>query len=323
MKNYISKPFALLIICLFAICSISFAQVESPKSFNQPGYYAMQLGDIRIIALSDGTAPQDLLKLLTNVKPGEIERISKENYQATTIECSVNAYLVQTAGKFVLIDAGTSDVYGKQLGHIKESLANAGIRPEQIDAVLLTHIHMDHIGGIINGNDPAFPNATIYISSKEADFWLNAENRKVVPANQLAFFDAAQLKLLPIKKMGRLKTFEFGKELFPGITPVAAIGHTPGHTFYSVESKGQKMIFVGDILVSLPVQFNSPHINSVYDLNVQQASETRLKALDYAAKDGYWLAISHASFPGIGHVTKNGKGFNWIPINYSSTGYGQ
>jgi Zn-dependent hydrolases, including glyoxylases len=283
----------------------------------------MRLGDMDIIALSDGTAPQDLLKLLTNRKPGEVERISAANYQTTTIECSVNVYLLKTAGKLILIDAGTSNIYGPQLGHLRQSLANAGYKPEQIDAVLLTHIHMDHIGGIIDRDTPIFPNATVYISSEEASFWLNPANKNKAAKEQVGFFDGAQLKLAPIQKLGKLKTFEFGKELFPGITPLAGLGHTPGHTFYQVESGRDKILFVGDILVSQPVQFASPQISSIYDLNPQQSIDTRIEAFKAASTNGYWVAISHASFPGIGHIGGAGKSFRWIPINYSSKGVGQ
>lgn len=323
MKKSLIKLFSLAAVGLLLTSSRVTGQQLPSASLNQPGYYSMRLGDGEIIALSDGTAPQDLTKLLTNTRPGQIDSLSKANYQATTFECSVNAYLVKKDGKLILIDAGASNVYGPQLGHLKQNLISAGYKPEQIDAVLLTHIHMDHIGGIIDGETPVFPNATIYISQKEADFWLNPENKKNAANNQAAFFDGAQLKLAPIKKAGKLKTFEFGKELFPGITPIVGIGHTPGHAFYIVESRGHKIVFVGDILVSLPVQFAAPKITSIYDYEAAQAAKTRINILQSAASGGYWLAISHASFPGIGHIAASGEGFRWIPINYSSNGNGQ
>lgn len=323
MKNTSIRSLVLLIAGLFLFISKAKTQQLTTSRLDQPGHYFMRLGDMQIISLSDGTAPQDLMKLLTNTKPGEVEAISKANYQSTTFECSVNAYLVKTAGKLILIDAGTSNVYGPGLGHLTQNLLKAGYRPDQIDAILLTHIHMDHIGGIIDGESLIFPNATIYISKKEADFWLDGQNKNKVVQSQTGFFDGAQLKLSPIKKLGKLRTFEFGKELFPGIMPIAAVGHTPGHTFYVVESKGEKIVFVGDILVSLPVQFKSPNIASIYDFDSQQAIHTRTNALHSAATGGYWLAISHASFPGIGHVASDGETFRWIPINFSLTGTSQ
>lgn len=327
MKKSSSLKNNLTIILSFIFVAVMAAQVKAQEkaiaSLAQPGYYHMILGDIEITALSDGTIPQDLNALLKDAKPGEVSELLTKNYQSSTIECSVNAYLIKTGGKLILIDVGTSGVFGPGLGHLTENLAKAGYKPEQIDAILLTHIHMDHIGGLMNGDQITFPNAQVYISKLEADYWLNAANKaKSAPAMQ-RFFDDAALKLSPILKAGKLKTFDFGAELFPGITPIASFGHTPGHSFYAVESKGQKIIFWGDISVSAPVQFADPDITSVYDYNPKEAAATRKKALAEAAKNGYWVAVSHISFPGIGHIITNGTSYNWAPINYSSNGVGQ
>lgn len=298
------------------------AQNTAP-SINQPGYYQMALGDIQVTSLSDGTIPQKLNELLKDAKPVEVKQLLKNNFQTETLECSVNAYLVKTGGKLILIDVGTSDVYGPALGHLTAALEKIGYKPGQINAVLLTHIHMDHIGGLTKGNELTFPNADVYISKIESDFYLNPANKGKAPEGMKGFFDGAVLKLSPIIKAGKLKTFEFGSELFPGVTPVASPGHTPGHSFYAVESKGQKLMLWGDIIVSDVVQFTNPSITSVYDYDPKAAMVTRTKALADAAAKGYWVGISHSSFPGIGHIKPNGKSFKLIPINYSSNGNGQ
>ena len=202
-----------------------------------------------------------------------------KNYQAETLECSVNAYLVKMNGRLILVDVGPSDVYGSDLGHLTASLKNAGYKPEQIDAILLTHIHMDHIGGLTNGNDLTFPSADVYISKKEADYYLNRMNKKKATQSMKNFFDGARLKLSPIIKAGKLKTLEFGSEVYPGITSIASPGHTRGHSFYALESKGQKIIFSGDIIISDVLQFAETSITSVYDDNVNMAIITRKKAL--------------------------------------------
>ena len=321
MKNSIKTMLSLAIA--FVIYSPLAKAQNTPNSLNQPGYYHMALGDFEVIALSDGTTPQKLNELLTDAKPGEVEHLLKQHYQASTIECSVNAYLVKANGKLILIDAGTSDVYGPALGHITESLNKAGYKPEQIDAILLTHIHMDHIGGLMNGDKIAFPNATVYISKVEADYYLNPANKAKAAESAKRFFDGAEQKLRPILIAGKLRTFDFGGELFPGITPVAGFGHTPGHSFYAIESKGEKMLFLGDILVSDAVQLPEPSITSVYDYDAGQAATTRKKALAEAATAGYWVGVSHISFPGIGHIRADGKGYIWVPINYSASGSGQ
>lgn len=308
---------------VFVIYSPYAKAQHTPNSLNQPGYYHMALGDFEVIALSDGTTPQKLNELLTNAKPGEVERLLKQHYQASIIECSVNAYLVKANGKLILIDAGTSDVYGLALGHIAEGLNKAGYKPEQIDAILLTHIHMDHIGGLMNGDKIAFPNATVYISKIEADYYLNPANKAKAAEGAKRFFDGAEQKLRPILTAGKLRTFDFDGELFPGIIPIASFGHTPGHSFYVVESQGEKMLFMGDVLVSDAVQLPEPSVTSVYDYDAGQAAVTRKKALAEAADAGYWVGVSHISFPGIGHIRVDGKGYVWVPVNYSASGNGQ
>lgn len=299
------------------------AQNNTIQHFNQSGYYQMALGDMQITALSDGTTPQKLNELLQNAKPGEIKQLMNANFQSEILECSVNAYLVKTGGRLILIDVGTSDVYGPALGHLTANLEKIGYKPEQIDAILLTHIHMDHIGGLTKGNELTFPNADVYISKMDADYYLSSSNKEKAPESMKRFFEGATSKLSPIIKAGKLKTFEFGNEIFPGVLPIASPGHTPGHSFYALESKGQKIIFWGDIMVSDVVQFADPSITSVYDYNMKEAMATRKKALADAAAKGYWVGISHSSFPGIGHISSDGKKYKLIPINYSSNGNGQ
>lgn len=321
IKKIISKYYAALFAA--ALTFSAHAQNSDLQKFSQPGYYEMALGDLKVVALSDGTVPQKLNELLKDAKPGEVKKLLNDNFQTETLECSVNAYLVKTGSKVILIDAGTSDIYGPSLGHLTASLEKIGYKPEQIDAILLTHIHMDHIGGLTKGDQLTFPNADVYISKIEADYYLNSSNKEKAPESMKNFFDGAVLKLSPIKKAGKLKTFEFGTEIFPGITPIASHGHTPGHSFYALESKGQKLMFWGDIIVSDVVQFANPSITSVYDYDRKEAMITRKKALEDAAAKGYWVAISHSSFPGIGHIRAEDKKFKLIPINYSSNGSGQ
>jgi glyoxylase-like metal-dependent hydrolase (beta-lactamase superfamily II) len=316
--------FAILITAVTLALSLNEVIAQNtPPNLQQAGYYHMVLGKFKITALSDGTTPQKLNELLQNAAPGEIERLLRSSFQSTTIECSVNGYLINTGTKLILIDAGTSDVYGPALGHLAENLVKAGYKPEQIDAVLLTHIHMDHMGGIMNGNNITFPNADIYISKPEADYYLNPLNKDKALDAMKRFFEGAEMKLRPIEKAGKLKTFEYDQEIFPGIKPVASYGHTPGHSFFLVESDHQRMLFWGDIVVSDAVQFANPAITSVYDHDSKAAATLRKQALADAAQKGYWVAVSHMTFPGIGHITQNNTGYRLVPINYSNSGIGQ
>lgn len=145
---------------------------------------------------------------------------------------------------------------------------------------------MDHIGGLLTGDQLTFPNADIYLSKTEADYYLNPANKERIPEGMKRFFDGAVQKLTPIDKAGKLKTFAFGRDLFPGIKPVASTGHSAGHTFYAVQSKGQTMLFWGDIILSDIIQFTDPKVTSVYDHDKLASITVRKKALNEAAAKG-------------------------------------
>ncbi len=284
----------------------------------QPGYYRLQVGDIQVTALSDGTVPLDLAKLLSDTQPGEVEKLLSLNFMPTTVESSVNAYLVKTCDKMILVDAGTAGNFGPTLGQLTKSLAKAGYTPDQINAVLITHAHVDHVGGLMDGDKMVFPNATIYISKPEAEFWFGAKSKGNIPEKLKGFYQFADASVSPYIKAGKVKTFDYGQELFPGIMPLARPGHTPGHTFYVLSSKGEKLVFWGDVIHSAAIQFADPSVTIDYDVDTKAAAATRKQALAEAAKGGYWVASDHISFPGIGHVRADGSKYVWVPANYST-----
>lgn len=325
IKSILQPAVAIVMTLCYLIASpsISVAQSTNSVSLNQPGYYRMQIGDFEVTALSDGTIPQDVSKLLTNARPGEIDQLLQLSYVPTPVETSVNAYLIKTNDKLILVDAGTADLFGPSLGYLTKSLNNAGYKPEQIDAVLITHIHPDHTGGLMDGDKMVFPNATIYISKLEVAFWLTEGSKNKAPEGLKFYFQNAEMKVGPYLKAGKVKTFEYGGELFPGITPIASPGHTPGHTFYALESKGQKLVFWGDVMHVASVQLTDPSITIQYDVDPKAAAFQRKKAFSDAAKHGYWVAGDHVSFPGIGHLRVEGSKYVWVPVNYSTYGSGQ
>lgn len=305
------------ILALFAVTASADTKLSKP----QAGYYRLKVGDVEVTALSDGTVPLGALDLLHGAKPGEIEKLLADSYVRAPLDASVNAFLINAGDRLVMVDAGTSELYGPTLDKLVSSLKAAGYEPDQVTDILITHIHTDHTGGLMHGAERVFKKAVIHVEKKEADFWLTPANKDKAEASKKQYFDQAVAKVQPYVKAGQVKTFSGETQLFPGIKAVPAPGHTPGHTFYVLESKGEKIVFWGDIMHVAEVQFVNPSITIAFDVDPAQAAAARKKAYADAAAKGYLVAPAHVSFPGVGHLRADGTGYRWIPVPYINDAY--
>lgn len=316
------KPTARLARCMAAAALISLASAAhagAPQAKGQaPGWFRLMIGEIEVTALSDGTVGLPVDKLLTNVTAGQVVRALQRAYLKIPVETSVNGYLVNTGSKLVLIDAGAAGLFGPTLGRLLTNLRAAGYQPEQVDEIYITHMHPDHVGGLMAGDKPAFPNAVVRADAKEADFWLSKANLEAAPEAAKGSFQGAQASLGAYVAAGRFKAFDGDTDLVPGIRAVAARGHTPGHTTYVVESQGEKLVVWGDLMHVAAVQFADPSVTIQFDSDPKAAAPQRKKAYKDAAKQGYYAAVAHVSFPGIGRLRADGKGYVWLPANYTS-----
>ncbi len=301
-----------------SLLSVPLAQAAAPQvRTNPPGYARMMLGDFEVTALSDGTVDLPIDQLLTNTSPGKVDAALGKSFLKAPVETSVNAYLINTGSKLVLVDAGAAGLFGPTLGKLLDNLKAAGYQPEQVDAVLITHLHPDHVGGLMAGNQLAFPNATVHVDKHEAGFWLSQDQLDKAPAEAKGFFQGAMASLNPYAQAGRLKTFEGAAEIVPGVRAQPSHGHTPGHSTFVVESKGQTLVLWGDLMHAAAVQFADPSVTIKFDSDPKAAMAERKKAYADAADKGYWVAASHLSFPGLGHLRRDGKGYVFVPANYS------
>jgi len=312
--------FAALGLSLALATAGAFAGAPQVKT-QAPGYYRMMLGDFEITALSDGTVNLPMDKLLRENQPGQVVRALQHAYLGLPLETSVNGYLINTGTKLVLIDTGAASLFGPTLGKLLTNLKAAGYQPEQVDEVYITHLHGDHVGGLLADGRAAFPNAVLRMDKRESDFWLSAEQMEKAPEAAKGGFKGAMMSVKPYQDSGRLKPFEGsdkGVELVPGVSAMPTYGHTPGHSVYLVESKGQKMAVWGDLMHVAAVQFPDPTVTISFDADSSQAMPQRQKAYADAAANGYYVAVAHISFPGIGRLRPDGKGYTWLPANYSS-----
>jgi glyoxylase-like metal-dependent hydrolase (beta-lactamase superfamily II) len=214
---------------------------------------------------------------------------------------STNAFLIKTPQMTVMVDTGTGSG-----GVLLEKMRKLGTDTGQVDAVLLTHMHGDHIGSLQKGGTAVFPRAKIYLSAREREYWTRTQ------ANQ-----GAVAALAPYGP--RVETFEPAqlgsalREILPGISPIAAYGHTPGHTAFLVEDGGSRLIIWGDLLHVALVQFPVPEISATYDMDQKAAAAIRRQMMDYAAKNGIPVAGMHMAYPGVGTVQQDGEGFRFEP----------
>ena len=299
-------------------CCLAQAQAAAPLLKTQaPGYYRQMVGDIEVTALSDGTAMLPVKDLLVNASPEEITHLLARAYLASPLETSINAFLINTGTKLVLIDTGTGGAMGPTTGKLLGNLRAAGYAPEQVDEIYITHMHGDHIGGLSSGDKPNFPNAIVRASKAEADYWLDPAHLASAAAEAKGGFQTAQAAFAPYVKAGKLKSFDADGELVPGISSVDTHGHTPGHASYLVASKGSQLLVLGDLIHVGAVQFTRPSVAMKFDSDTTVAIAARIKTFDAAAKGGYWVAASHLSFPAIGHIRAEKSGYTWLPANYS------
>lgn len=296
------------------------AQAEPPaqQQTQAPGFYRMALGEFEVTALYDGwigLSPG----LLKGASEADVQALLARMFQATTegVQTAVNGYLIHTGANLVLIDAGAAACFGPTLGNIQDNILAAGYAPEDIDTVLLTHLHPDHSCGLVNKDgSAAFPNARVRVSKAEAGFWLNKEVAAKMPEDSQPFFRMARESVAPYTASGRFETYDIGDALLPGLEVVSSPGHTPGHVSYLFASGDQSLIVWGDIVHSHAVQFPQPEVSIEFDIDAPQAIATRKQLLADAALDKLWVAGAHLPFPGIGHVRAETSGYAWVPVEF-------
>ncbi len=262
--------------------------------------FTCKIGDFEICLLSEGQQ-NGKVDILIGATPEILRKYVPEG----SFPNAVNAFLVRTQGKTVLIDAG----FGRNLFDNMKSL---GVSPEQIDVVLITHMHGDHIGGMLREGKVAFPNAEICLPQPEYDYWTGdkvADVRAQGARNVIAAY-RQKLHLFQPDELGIN-----GKALFPGFRGIAAYGHTPGHTMYMVESGDEKILIWGDLAHAMAVQMPRPQVAVTYDVNPGQAIVSRKKTLEYVSKHNIPVAGMHIAFPAVGKVTADSKdSYRFTPL---------
>lgn len=290
------------------------ALARAPKVGTQtPYWHRFIVGDAEITVVSDGPLPLgDPSGTFTGVPKEEVKKMLVDNFMdPDNVVLEQNSPVVNIGDKLVLFDTGmgTSKAFGPTTGQQQKNLASAGIKAADIDAVVCTHAHIDHIGGIVGADDkPLFPNAQVYITQADFDFWTD-EGKLGSPLKD--FVIHARKNLLPVKD--RLVFIKDGQEFLPGIQAIAAPGHTVGHTIFMVTSKGKSFAFLGDLTHHSVLLMEKPRMEFSYDSDPKQSAATRVRLLEMLAANKTPVMAYHFAWPGYGHVAKAGDGFRYYP----------
>jgi glyoxylase-like metal-dependent hydrolase (beta-lactamase superfamily II) len=251
--------------------------------------YTLGSFEIHMLVEARGTGNPSIL---VNPDKANLDRYLSGGYESET-----NAFLIRGAGRTILVDTG----FGRA---IMDSMKSLGADPSQVDVILLTHMHGDHIGGLQRDGKALFPRAKVYVAARERDFW-------VKPGS------AAAAALAPYD--GRVETFLPGavgsviRELIPGIRAIAAFGHTPGHTVFELESGGEKFLIWGDLMHVQSIQFPVPDQSVSYDTDPLAAAASRKQILEYAVKNKIPIGGMHLVYPAVGTVSAEGSGYRFTP----------
>src|SRR5580765_1137600 len=320
-KRNLTRSAAVLLAALAGLVAVRNAALAAPHQHHDqvPGFYRLKVGDLEVTALYDGTGVFDpnWLNGTKATMDGVVKALQEDPHMLDVVDMG---FLVNTGKQLILVDAGAGTWWGGgALGRLEGSLRSAGYTPEGVDIVLLTHLHSDHVGGLTTQDGKrVFPNADVYVAKAESDFWLSPEIAAKAPKDAQPFFRSAQAIAVPYIKAGKWHTFTGFEPIVDGMQLVPLPGHTPGHTGYEFSSKGQNILFWGDIVHAQRVQLQHPEVTVRLDIDQTATAATRNQLLSRLARENVLIATPHSSsFPALGRLRKDGSGYSWVPVVFT------
>ncbi len=306
-------------VALLAVGTAVSALAEAPMQKKaSPGYFRVMVGAFEVTTLFDGGGEFDA-KLL-NAQPGDVQSLVRKDLgDPEHIRGAVVGFLVNTGAKLILVDSGTGGHWGgPTLGKLRSNLTQSGYRPEQVDLILITHLHADHVGGIYTKSGKrAFSNAEVRAAKEDSDFWLSEEIAKQAPEEAQEFFQIARNAAAPYRAARKWNPFSGPEQIAPGVRAYPIPGHTPGHTGYEFTSNGETLLVWGDVVHVAAVQLPRPDISVAYDIDGPSAVKARQQLFNDLTAKGTLIAGAHMPFPSQGRLRKEGAvGYVWVPVIY-------
>jgi glyoxylase-like metal-dependent hydrolase (beta-lactamase superfamily II) len=294
------------------------AQARAPVSKSQvPGCYRFSLGQFQVTVVSDGTIAFPAEALWPEASKADRDAVLLSDFQPTDKSTlQVNVLAVNTGDRLVLIDAGSRGKMQPTAGRLLQNLAAAEIKPEEVDTILITHAHPDHLWGVANASDTerTFPNAEYVIGEAELNFWMQPQHPLESHANWGGVYRQNMKTLAAIND--RIRTVKPDGEVVSGILAIATPGHTPGHTSVQIASPSSQLLCTADVVGNRAVSFQHPDWRVGFDLDLDQGAKTRRAFLDRCASEKVMVSSYHLPFPGVGHVVRAGTAFNWLSSDW-------
>ena len=303
--------------------ALTFSSVwsQSTPNFGAPvlpevGFRRMKLGAMEIIALNDGALRRPLGEEFVRNAPLEQVKalLASQNLPTDYVDIPFTAFLVVSGNTKFLIDTGFADNGPPTTGKLRANLAAAGYKPEDINHVIISHYHGDHINGLrAKDGSLVYPNAKVHVPAPEHAYWMDDARMEAAPPAMKGAFQAVRRTIggLPASQ---LVVFEPGAELAPGIASSAAFGHTPGMSVFTVRSEGQSFVYVADV-VNVPSLFaRSPEWAVAFDMDAEMAKQTRRRVFDMLVKDKTVAGGFHFPFPAFGTIETAGSGYQFKPM---------
>lgn len=275
---------------------------HAPQQADGLHHRSFEVGNARVIAILDGVQPASN-DALTNLPPQDPKPVPEP--------VPVNVFVFKLGERVVLVDAGGGSGLPGYRGMLAERLRAASVHAAQVTDILITHMHGDHVGGLSEAGKPLYPNATVHVHAAEAKFWLAPELPARAPEQFRPIILGIQASVSPYAQAGRVKTFEYGAQVLPGVFAEDAAGHTPGHAVYLWKQEGATALFWGDLVHAAGVQLTHPEVGSRFDSRPPEALASRTRWLAQAAREGWTVFGSHMPFPGVGRLEKSGAAYGW------------
>jgi glyoxylase-like metal-dependent hydrolase (beta-lactamase superfamily II) len=286
-----------------------------------PGLYRLPLGQFQVTVVSDGTISFPCEALWPEAAKADRDAALAGDFQPTDqATLQVNVLAVNTGDRLVLIDAGSRGKFQPTASRLLQNLATAEIQPEQVDTILITHLHPDHLWGVTDAGDAerTFPNAEYVIGEAEWNFWMQPKHPLASDAFWEPVYHQNMKTVAAIKD--RVRTVKPGGEVITGITTIATVGHTPGHTSVQITSGSDQLLCTADVIGNRAVSFQHPDWRGGFDLDLEQGAKTRRAFLERCASERMLVSTYHLPFPGLGHVARAGTAFNWVPVDWQWDG---